>query len=81
MKDETVNENRLLALTYLTSSVDNDTFQKDAILKEVGQEALLTEITEIAIILAATLGRTIDEIKPIPLQQVLDDLRTIVREN
>jgi hypothetical protein len=73
-------EDRLLALTYIKSSIDEDNFQKAAILKELGPDALIDALTEISKIIAGALALSIDPENPTPTKQVLEDLRTITHE-
>lgn len=71
------NENRLLALTYITAYLDNDEFQKKAVVDNISETELVQELTEIAVVLATTIGIFTDEDHPENLHQIIKDLREI----
>lgn len=72
-----INENRLLALTYITAYLDNDEFQKQAVVDNLGETELVKELAEISIVLAKTVGLFTDEDQPESLHQIIKDLREI----
>lgn len=77
----TINEDQLLALTYITSWLEDDEFQKEAIVNELTNEGLIEELTHISTFLAGALALAVDAKNPTTVKQVIEDLRKILHED
>lgn len=74
----TVSENRLFALTYISSYVDGDEFSVEAIEDQMTKEELIEELAQVSTILAITLGVFMDKENPASVSTVMETLRRII---
>lgn len=73
-------ENRLMALTYVSAYLNSDKFQIDAIEETMTKDELIAEMTEVALVLAHTVGMFMNPSDPKTAPDVMETLRRIANE-